>query len=139
MSWQKFILLKQRSVNKISITASSTFNFHRKFYEDNSLGNFKYVVVYYDKDVMSIGFNFTNNEQEKYKFTIQKNGKGYGGFISATSFFKSNDLDVTICKGRHDWSLQEIEGIGKLFVIKLKNQSQETTVVSNIQTQQPQT
>src|SRR5258708_15113218 len=124
MSWAKFTSVKQRSVDKISITGSYTFNFPRKFYEDNNLSDFKYVTIYYNKDEMSIGFEFNNNDEEKNNFKIQKNENGFGAFISATSFFKTNSIDVSRFKGRYDPSILEIPEIGKLFVIKLPSGSE---------------
>lgn len=120
MSFVKFTALRQRSVNKISITASNTFNFPSKFYSDNKLGRFKYVVLYYDKGRGAIGFNFTNEDDEKYKFKVQTSKKGYGGFVSATSFFKVNNIDPKTHKGRYEWEKETIPEIGKLFVIELK-------------------
>ena len=119
MSFKKFTALRQRSVNKISITASNTFNFPSKFFNDNNLGRYKHVVIYHDKDRGAIGFNFTNKEEEKYKFKLQKSSRGYGGFVSATSFFKVNNIDTKIHKGRYDWKKETIPEIGKLFVIEL--------------------
>ncbi len=139
-NWVKFTSLKQRSVDTISITASNTFNFPRKFYDDNQLANFNFVTIYYDKVENSIGFNFNNNDEEKYKFKIQKNENGFGGFISATSFFKSNNIDVVKFKGRYDPIIEEVPEIGKLFVIKLKNDSEELKVSANptVETTNPQ-
>lgn len=119
-NFSKFTALKQRSVDKISITGSHTFNFPSKFYNDNSLNNYKYVILYYDANVRAIGIQFTNDEAEKFKLKIQKSDRGYGGFISATSFFKTNNIDTKIYKGRYDWKKETVENIGELYVIELK-------------------
>lgn len=118
--FSKFTALKQRSVDKISITGSNTFNFPSKFYKDNSLDNYKYVILYYDSTSSVIGLQFTNDETEKFKLKIQKSDRGYGGFISATSFFKTNNIDTKVYKGRYNWKKEDIENIGELYIIDLK-------------------
>lgn len=121
MTFIKHTAIKARSVNKISITLANTFNFPRKFYQDNNLGHYKYVVIYYDKDKSLIGLHFINDEDEKYKLKMQKSKKGYGAFISATSFFKTNNIDLKKYKGRYDWKIEDTENIGKLFIINLED------------------
>jgi len=125
-NFSKFTALKQRSVDKISITGSNTFNFPSKFYNDNGLSSYKYVVIYYDLSAEAIGLQFTNNEEEKYKLTIQKSDRGYGGFISATSFFKTNNIDIKTYKGRYSWKKETVENIGELFIIDLKERRELT-------------
>lgn len=124
MSFEKFKLIKQRSVDKISITSSHTFNFPTKFFKDNKLKDFKYVVIFFDKTRKAIGLQFTNDEEEKYKYILQKSGRGYGGFISATSFFKVNNIDPKVYKGRYEWKKEKIPEIGELFVIELKERGE---------------
>lgn len=119
-TFSKFTALKQRSVNKISITGSNSFNLPSKFYKDNSLGNYNYAILYYDSNNKAIGIQFTNDETEKSKLKIQKSNRGYGGFISATSFFKTNNIDTKIYKGRYDWKKETVENIGELYIIELK-------------------
>lgn len=119
-NFTKFTALKQRSVDKISITGSNTFNFPSKFYKDNLIDSYKYVILYFDLALKAIGLKFSNDEEEKSKLTIQKSDRGYGGFISATSFFKTNNIDLTLNKGRYDWKKETIDGIGELYIIELK-------------------
>lgn len=123
-NFTKFTALKQRSVDKISITGSNTFNFPSKFYKDNLIDNYKYIILYFDLASKAIGLKFSNDEEEKSKLTIQKSGRGYGGFISATSFFKTNNIDLTLNKGRYDWKKETIEGIGELYIIELKEKGE---------------
>lgn len=122
--FSKFTAIRQRSVNSISITGSNTFNFPSKFYNDNFLDKYKYVILYYDKISMAIGFMFMNDEAEKSKLTIQKSDRGYGGFISATSFFKTNNIDTKLYKGRYDWKKEIVDGIGELYIIELKKKEE---------------
>jgi hypothetical protein len=124
----KFTKISQRSEDRITITSSFSFGFPTKFFKDNGINNFKYVVIYYDKESMAIGFNFTNDEAEKYKFSISKSKQGYGGNIIATSFFKTNSLNSKELKGRYEWSKQTMEGVGDLFVINLKKKDQSPAV-----------
>lgn len=116
---KKFILTSQRSVNKITVTSSYSFGFPTKFFKDNNVENYKYVVLYYDFNEKVVGFEFTNSTEEEHKFTIIRSKRGYGGAIVATSFFKTNNLDPDDYRGRYEWETQNVEGVGKLFIIKL--------------------
>lgn len=129
-NFKKFKAVNQRSIDKISITASNTFNFPSKFFYDNKLDRYEYVVLYHDQGKAAIGFNFTSDEDEKYKFKLQKSKKGYGGFISATSFFKVNNIDSKVYKGRYDWRKEAVPEVGTLFVIEL-NEGQKRPASEN--------
>lgn len=126
MSFVQFTAVNQRSVNEISITASNTFNFPSKFFIDNRLDRYKYVSIFYDEGRKAVGFHFTNDEDEKYKFKLQKSKKGYGGFISATSFFKVNNINSIKHKGRYIWKIERPKGVGRLFVIELNDGRQKS-------------
>lgn len=121
---KKFENTNQRTENRITITKSMSFGFPTKFYQDNKLDEYKYVVIYYDKEQGVVAFNFNNNQEEKHKFTMMKSTKGYGAGIVATSFFKTNNLDPAIYHGKYDWEKTNMEGVGELFVIKLKEKIQ---------------
>jgi len=134
-NFKKFTAVSQRSENRITVTGSNAFGLPTKFFKDNNVGNFKYVVLYYDDQEKAVGFLFTNDENEQYKFSIIKSKRGYGGSVIATSFFKSNDIVSKDYKDRYKWEIQEIEGIGKLFVIKLVNKQQESSASENVNLQ----
>jgi len=121
---KKFTATNQRNENRITVTASSSFGFPLKFVKDNNVGNYKYVVIYYDEQEKVVGFLFTSNEEEQHKFTVIRSKRGYGGAIVATSFFKTNNIESKEYKGRYKWETQEMEGTGKIFVIKLTKRQQ---------------
>lgn len=123
--FKKFTAVSQKNETRITVTGSNAFGFPTRFYKDNNVNDYKYVVVYYDEHERAVGFYFTNEENEPNKFTIIKSKHGYGGSIVATSFFKSNSLDAKMLKGRYKWEFQEVGEIGKLFIIKLMNKQQE--------------
>lgn len=121
---KKFTATNQRNENRITVTASNSFGFPLKFVKDNNVENYKYVVIYYDEQEKVVGFFFTNNEEEQHKFTIIKSKRGYGGAIVATSFFKTNNIESKEYKGRYKWEIQNMDGIGKIFIIKLTKRQQ---------------
>lgn len=120
LKFQKFTNLHQRHENRISVTSSNSFGFPRKFFKDNKIGRYKYVVLYYDRGNKAIGFYFTSSEEEKHKFSIIRSKQGYGGSVVATSFFKTYNLNPRLYRGKYDWEKKKIEGIGELFIIKLR-------------------
>lgn len=120
LKFQKFTNLHQRQENRISVTSSNSFGFPRKFFNDNKIGRYKYVVLYYDRGNKAVGFYFTSSEEEKYKFSIIRSKQGYGGSVVATSFFKTYNLNARLYRGKYDWEKKKIEGIGELFIVQLK-------------------
>ena len=125
-NFQKFEGRNVRLENRITITKSNSIGFPSKFYDDNKIKDYKYVVFYWDKDNQAIGIKFTNEESEKSKFTIIKSKAGYGGSVVARSFFKMYGIDPKLYYGRYEWKKQNIEGVGEIYVIKIeKRESNE--------------
>lgn len=119
LNLKKFEKTKVRMVNKITVTSSHSFGFPRKFFQDNNIDNYKYVVLYYDEVNKIVAFLFINNEEENHKFTLIKSKKSYGASIVATSFFKSYNLDPKKYRGKYEWQKKDITGIGEVYLIKL--------------------
>src|SRR5438477_3764634 len=109
-----------RTEDRITITKSGGIGFPTKFYNDNKIKDYKYVVLYYDHDQKALGIYFTNDEAEKNKFSIIHSHSGYGGSIVPRSFFKTYDIKPEIYYNRYSWSNEDQEDVGKLYVIHLK-------------------
>ena len=112
-----------RFETRISITGVNSFGFPAKFYADNNLKDYKYVVLFWDADNKAIGIQFSNDEQEKSKLSLVKSSK-YGASLSAKSFFTKNALDSKKYKGRYDWKKVQVPDVGEVFVIELKEKQQ---------------
>jgi len=119
-NFKKFDKRNVRLESRITITRSNSFGFPTKYSEDNNVKQFKYVILFYDKDSKAIGIHFTNNEEDQNKFSLIKSDK-YGASVVARSFFKTNSIDTEKHHGRYSWKIVEVENIGKLFVIELGN------------------
>lgn len=118
-----FIKFENRNVrleNRITLTKSNSIGFPQKFYNDNLIKDYKYVILYWDKENMAIGIEFTNNEQETNKFSILHSKIGYGGSIGVRSFLKSNNIDPNIYHGRYTWEKVAINDNRSVFAIKLE-------------------
>jgi hypothetical protein len=124
-NFKKFEKTNVRFENRITITSIRSFGFPTKFYQDNKLETYKYVVIYFDEKNKVIGLFFTNDEQEKHKFSLIKSKQGYGGGIVATSFFKTYNLDPKKYRGKYEWTKKIIPNIGKLFIISLRDKVEE--------------
>ena len=109
-----------RTENRITITKSNGIGFPTKFYKDNKINEFKYVVLYFDTDQKALGLQFSNDEAERNKFSILHSHSGYGGSIVARSFFKTYGIDPNKYYGRYQWKIELQENIGNLYVINLK-------------------
>ena len=96
------------------------FGFPTEFHSNNKIGQYKYVVLWYDPEKRNVGFQFTSSEEEKHKYTIIRDkDRKYGGSIIATSFFKTNHLNSKMYKGHYAWVNEVHPTAGKLFVITL--------------------
>lgn len=120
--FQKFEGRNVRLENRITITKSNSIGFPQKFYQDNGIKNYQFVIFYWDKVNHSIGLCFTNDEKEKNKFSIIHSKVGYGGSVVARSFFKTYGIDTKKYHGRYEWEKQNIESIGEMYIIELKKE-----------------
>lgn len=129
--FEKFQNRNVRLENRITITKSNSIGFPSKFYKDNEIRKYKYVVLFYDKKQKAVGIQFMNDEDEKNKFSVIHSKKGYGGSVVVRSFFKTYDIDPKLYYGRYDWKKYTSEETGKLFVIDLKEREVEGEVNQN--------
>lgn len=127
--FKKFESRHKKQEDRITLTKSSfSIGFPQKFYNDNGIANFKYVVLYWDQSNKAIAIHFTNSEDEKNKFKINESKSGYGGGIGIKSFLKFYNIDPNIYHGRYEWVKQQLPEIGEVYIIKLK-EKEATTVV----------
>ena len=120
--FKKFENKNVRLESRITITKSNSIGFPQRFYQDNKIGSYKFVVLFWDVAKQAIGIYFTDDEKEENKFKILHSKAGYGGSIVARSFFRSNNIDTQIYCGRYDWEKVKMEEVGTLFAIKLQEQ-----------------
>jgi hypothetical protein len=99
-NFQKFEGRNIRLENRITITKSNSIGFPSKFYNDNKIKDFKYVVLYWDGGNKAVGIKFTNDENEKIKLY---------------------EIDPKVYHGRYDWEKQNIEGVGEVYAIKIES------------------
>lgn len=106
------------SNNNISISKAHSFGFNSGFYHRNNIKNFKFVVLFYNKQENSIGFLFSNDELDG-KFTVTHSENRTSGGVTCRSFFSNYDLKCGEMAGQY--LPQEIShpNFGKMFVIDL--------------------
>ena len=120
--FQEFKGRNVRLEKRITITKSSSIGFPQKFYQDNEIKNYKFIVFYWDKINQAIGIRFTNNKEEQNRFSIIHSKIGYGGSVAARSFLKTYNIDPQKYHGRYEWKKEDIEGIGEMYIIDLKKE-----------------
>lgn len=117
--FKKFTGRNAKFEERITITKSNTIGFPSKFYDNNGIKDFKFVVLYWDEGKRAIGIQFSNSEEEKDKFSILHSKQGYGASVIARSFFRSNNIKPELYAGRYNWKKHDVAGVGELFVIDL--------------------
>lgn len=126
-NWQKIESSGHRLEHRITLTRSGYVGFPAAFYEKNQINSFKYTVLYYAPDERAMGIRFTN-ESEKGALKIHHSAQSKGGSIVARNFFKIIDLDYKSFAGRYEWNIESPEGIGQLYVLKLREKPVVQTV-----------
>lgn len=121
--FKKFEKRNIRQESRITITKSYSMGFPQKFYQDNGVKNFKYAVLYYDEANKAIGIHLAN-EKDKNGFSIIHSQK-YGGQVVIRSFLKTYNIDPKVYHGRYEWEKYNLEGVGEIFVIKLREQNKK--------------
>lgn len=129
---KEFTGRNERLETRMTITQSYSIGFPTKFFKDNKINDFKYVVLFFDDVKKAIGINFTNDDVKKNKFTIIKSKSGFGGSVVVRSFFKTFDIDPAIYHGRYDFEKVNQEGFGEIFVINLKENKKSIPTTSAI-------
>jgi len=114
----------KRFEERITITRTNHIGFPTQFYKDNNVDKYMYVVLFYDKTNNAIGIKLTNDKEPGIK-AIARNNKGYGGFISATSFFRENRINTKKFSGRYEYEKIGLSDVGfdetgVIFVINLR-------------------
>src|SRR3989338_3972893 len=110
-SFEKFENRHARHEDRITVTKSNTIGFPSQFYHKNGIKDFKYAVLFWDAANSAIGINFTNDETEKKNaFLIARSKDGYGGSISARSFFRHYGIDPMTYYGRYNWQKESQAG-----------------------------
>lgn len=128
--FKKFEERNVRLEDRVTITRSNQIGFPTKFYQDNGIKNFKYVVLFWDQKNKAIGIHFTNAEEQKSTFSIIHNKK-YGGNAAVRSFFRINNIDPKIYYGRYNWKKHKLEEVGSIFVIELKERKTDQKATSS--------
>ena len=119
-SWKRFDNIHARLEDRITVTKNGAIGFPTRFYQDNNIKDYKYIVLYYDEAQKAIGIHFTNDENEKSKFSILHSKQNYGGSAVVRSFFKVSRIDPKIYYGRYDFTVRQEPELGTLYVFQLK-------------------
>jgi hypothetical protein len=96
MAFERFVEGGRSYSPKASLNRSGLIGLNEGARKRFELENFKYCVLYYDRDARRIGIQLTNdpNEQGIRKVRLRPTGAD----VSAKSFFQFFDLDVRVTK-----------------------------------------
>lgn len=132
-SFIKHTQVGKRFEERITITRTRHIGFPTQFYKDNDIENYNFAVLYYDKEKGVIGIKFTVDREEG-AISIARHNKGYGGYVSATSFFKSNRINTKRYAGRYEYKKMPLSQLGmneegNLYIIELKEKIEKEVVM----------
>ena len=113
----------KRFEDRITVTRARTVGFPTAFYKENRVQDYQFAVLYYERERNMIGLKFTNSKEEG-AIVINRHNAGYGGYVSATSFFKSNRINTKKFSGRYEYDKKPLRQLGidedgDLFMITL--------------------
>jgi hypothetical protein len=93
MAFERFTRTRSRiDTPKVSIWSRGQIGFNQGAVDEYNLGNFRYVVFYYDEDTHRVGIEFTNDEESEGANKIIKR-KGGGVSTSAIPFLKHYKIE----------------------------------------------
>ena len=124
-TFQRFTEVGKRFEDRITVTRGRSIGLPTRFYNDNKVSDYKFAVLFYDKERNAIGIHFTNNADEPGRIAITKSKQEYGGHIPATSFFKANRINSKKYAGRYEYKRlgsgeSGVSDADALFVLELK-------------------
>jgi hypothetical protein len=132
-SFVQFNKRNARIEGRISLTKSDSVGFPSKFYTEENIKSYAYVVLFWDMKRKAIGIHFTNDDDGKYKegrFAISKH-EGYGGSVVVRSFLRSNGIDPARYSGRYEWKKHNLDSVGNVYVIELKERADRSVPQGN--------
>ena len=140
-NFKKYTQAGKKFETRMSITKTGHIGLPTQFYKNNKIANYKFAVIYYDKDKRTVGVKFTK-EREIGALLISKNHDGYGGYVSAKNFFAFNQIDAKKYAQRYEYEkipLHQVglDGTDSLFVIRLEEKPRKTSSSQTGQPQQP--
>lgn len=112
----KFNGVYSRGDTKIGLNKSGLIRLSSGFCRATNITNFKYVVLFYDRDNRAIAFKFTNLREDGI---LRVTKDTTGATVSGKSFMVANNLELRSYFGRYDWEKQIIPNIGEVFIIEL--------------------
>ena len=118
-NFRKFQGKNTRQENRITITKSDQLGLPTQFYNENDIKRFKYAILFWDKENKAIGIHFNNEKEEKSSFSVI-HSNNYGANVIIRSFLKANNIDPKKYAGRYNWRKQNLEGVGDIYIIELK-------------------
>lgn len=65
MAWEKFTITRRSFKPRVSIRGKSQIGFNTAAIEDFQLKDYKFAVLYYDKENKKIGIKLTNDKEEE--------------------------------------------------------------------------
>jgi len=114
MSFERFTKSGRSYKPKVSITSSGLIGFNNGAVKRFDLNNYKYSVLYYDKEGKRIGISLTNDENEEGICKLRN--RASGADISARAFFDFYEIDYSETR-RYDAIWDDVE---KKIIIDVK-------------------
>ena len=113
MAFERFTKTKSRGYRpKVSIWSRGQIGFNQGFISRYNVEDYKFIVLFYDKEDKKIGFRFTKEDEEGcIKFSIKKTGM----VVSARAFLDYYNIDYSETR-KYDVSYDEGDD---LYVINL--------------------
>lgn len=115
-NFEKFTAIGGKFVVKISISKPGVLSMTSGFYNKYDTGKYGSADLYFDKDENAVAIKFFSGNEGIFKIKHRDGGKG--GYISAISFIKMNNLEKFFGK-KFEPELYADAKIGSVFVLKI--------------------
>lgn len=117
MAFEKFTRTRARiGTPKASIWSRGQIGFNQGAMDEYKLHEFKYAILYYDRDTSRIGIEFTNDENVEGACKLVRR-KGAGTSMSALAFLKHYKIDFSKTR-KYDFNHDKESGLYIIDLIK---------------------
>ncbi|MDP3934971.1 MAG: hypothetical protein Q8Q46_02035 [Candidatus Giovannonibacteria bacterium] len=126
--FNKFTEIGARFSYTISLNKAGGFSFNAGFYRKESLSQYSFVTIFYDKEKKAVGFSFGKDRKEG-AFKITHSGSKTAS-VAPHSFIRAYGIDPVKFAGKYTPEKLTDNQHGKIIYIKLSEKNLENNTPS---------
>ncbi|OGZ69874.1 MAG: hypothetical protein A3D44_03170 [Candidatus Staskawiczbacteria bacterium RIFCSPHIGHO2_02_FULL_42_22] len=123
LKFERFTKIGGRFSNKISLNKAGGFGFSSGFFKKNNISKYPYVIIFYSKRPMAVGFSFSKEPKEgAFKITFSNSNTAS---VSPNSFMRAYEINAKDYYGKYEPHQQKINEGENVFYILLEKKNKD--------------